>query len=190
MLSSFNRHKPAREATAAYACIVEQARQPSFFRMYGVPDTFDGRFELTCLHAFLFLYRLRAERPRSAALSQAVFDTMFADLDRSIRELGVGDLSVGKHVKRMARAFYGRIRAYQQGIEGDDEVLAAALARNLYGTVRGSRPPIAAMIGYVRAAAAGLSRQQAAELTTGRIFFPTPELQAKRVATASSAAVR
>ncbi|HEY3908757.1 MAG TPA: ubiquinol-cytochrome C chaperone family protein [Stellaceae bacterium] len=175
MLISLSRRKPLRDAAAAaYARIVEQARQPVFFTVYGVPDTLDGRFELICLHAFCYLHRIKAERPRSTALSQALFDTMFADLDRSMRELGVGDLSVGKHVKRMARGFYGRIRAYQDGIEGSDETLGAALTRNLYGTRRQSAAAIAATTGYVRRAVAELARQAATELLCGRIRFPAP----------------
>jgi cytochrome b pre-mRNA-processing protein 3 len=175
MLNVFIRRRPVRDAAeAAYIRIIEQSRQPAFFVVYGVPDTFDGRFELICLHAFFLLYRLKAERPRSAELSQGVFDTMFADFDRSIRELGVGDLSVGKHVKRMARGFYGRIRAYQEGIERGDRVLNAALARNLYGTMRESAPETAAMVEYVRRTVAELAGQPAAELLSGRIRFPVP----------------
>ncbi len=177
MLTSFTRRKPVRDAAAAaYALAVAQARQPAFFAAYGVPDTLDGRFELICLHAFFYLHRLRTELPRSAALSQAFFDTMFADLDRSLRELGTGDLSVGKHVKRMARGFYGRVRAYQQGVESGDSVLAAALARNLYGTMYESKSAsqIEAMTRYVRRAVAELAGQAAAELLLGRVGFPLP----------------
>ena len=176
MLISLSRRKPFRDAAAAaFAQIVEQARQPVFFAAYGVPDTLDGRFELICLHAFCYLHRMRAERPPAAALSQALFDTMFADLDRSMRELGVGDLSVGKHVKRMARSFYGRIRAYQEGIDSGDAVLGAALTRNLYGTRRDPVAAIGAMTEYVRRVVAELDRQEAAELLVGRIRFPNPE---------------
>ena len=176
MKISLPRHKPIRDAAAcAYDLVVEQARQPVFFAGYGVPDTLDGRYELICLHAFLYLYRLKADRPRSAELSQAFFDAMFADLDRALREMGTGDLSVGKHVKRMARGFYGRIRAYQEGIVSADSALAAALGRNLFGTVPGSSPQIAGMAEYVQAAVGELARQPAAELLSGRVRFPAPD---------------
>ena len=171
------RRRSIREAAAlAYGRVVEQARQPVFFAGYGVPDTLDGRFELICLHAFLYLYRLKADRPQSAALSQAFFDAMFADLDRALREMGTGDLSVGKHVKRMARGFYGRIRSYQDGVDSADSVLAAALKRNLFGTVHGSAPQIAGMAEYVHASVGELARQPAAELLSGRVRFPVPEI--------------
>ena len=185
------RRKSIREAAeAAYRQVVEQARQPVFFAEYGVPDTLDGRFELICLHAFFYLYRLKAERPRSAALSQAFFDAMFADLDRSLREMGTGDLSVGKNVKQMARGFYGRIRAYQEGIEGADSVLAGALARNLFGTVREAPPGIGEMAEYARATVRELARQSADELLRGCVRFPVPGAGGAGAALAASSAGR
>jgi cytochrome b pre-mRNA-processing protein 3 len=98
---------------------------------------------------------------------------MFADMDRGLREMGTGDLSVGRHVKRMAQGFYGRIRAYQTGLERSREELSAALARNLYGTVGESPAAVAAMADYVRAAASLLAAQPAAELIEGNVVFPT-----------------
>jgi hypothetical protein len=65
---------------------------------------------------------------------------MFSDFDRALREMGTGDLSVGKHVKRMALAFYGRIHAYEEGLAGGDSALDAALVRNVFGTVSQSSP--------------------------------------------------
>lgn len=169
------RRRPIRAAAElAYRQVVEQARRPVFFTEYGMPDTLDGRFELICLHAFLYLHRLKPERPRASPLCQIFFDTMFADLDRALREMGTGDLSVGKQVKRMAQGFYGRIGAYEAGIAGDDGVLGAALARNLFGTVPEPAAHVGAMTGYVRAAAARLRRQPAAELLAGRPHFDPP----------------
>jgi cytochrome b pre-mRNA-processing protein 3 len=161
-----------------------------FFTEFGVPDTVDGRFELICLHAFLYLHRLKSERPRSEAVSQAFFDAMFTDMDRGLREMGTGDLSVGRHVKRMAQGFYGRIRAYQDGLEGGDTVLAGALARNLFGTVRESPERIAAVAAYMRSAAELLARQPAAELAAGNPHFPSPGLAAPDTARGAYAASR
>jgi cytochrome b pre-mRNA-processing protein 3 len=169
---SLARRKSVRDASElAYQRVVEQARQPVFFVEFGVPDTLDGRFELICLHAFLYLHRLKSERPRASPLAQAFFDAMFADLDRALREMGTGDLRVGTEVKLMAQGFYGRIRAYEDGIAADDSVLGAALARNLFGTVGGPLPHLADMARYVRAAADDLRGQAAAELLAGRVRF-------------------
>jgi cytochrome b pre-mRNA-processing protein 3 len=99
---------------------------------------------------------------------------MFADFDRSLREIGTGDLSVGRQVTRMAEAFYGRIRAYEEGLAGDDSALAAALTRNLYGTAPGSPERTARMAAYVRREAARLAGESAAALIAGGIEFGSP----------------
>jgi cytochrome b pre-mRNA-processing protein 3 len=174
VISFSGRNLASDTADLAYRRVVEQARQPVFFTDYGVPDTLDGRFELICLHAFLYLYRLKAERPQANRLCQNFFDRMFADFDLSLREMGAGDLSVGKQVKRMARAFYGRILAYEEGLAGNDAALDAALARNLFGTLAGSPPAARAMAAYIRDVVRGLRRQSAAELLAGHISFEVP----------------
>ena len=175
MVFSFSGHNLAREAAdIAYRRVVEQARQPVFFSKYGVPDTLDGRFELICLHAFLYLHRLKADRPQASPFCQGLFDRMFADFDRSLREMGVGDLSVGKHVKRMARAFYGRILSYEAGLAGDDSVLAAALARNVFGTISAPESDADGMAAYVRCAVRALRSQSAGDLLAGEISFESP----------------
>src|SRR3954468_3142756 len=145
--------KPNPERTAAelaYQRIVEQSRQPGFFLDGGVPDTVDGRFELICLHAFLYLHRLKGEQSRSARFGRRFVAAMFADFDRSLREMGTGDLSVGREVKRMAEGFYGRFAAYEDGLAADDGVLRPALARNLFGTATPDPAQLAAMVLYVR----------------------------------------
>lgn len=175
MIGPSRRKSISAAAERAYRQVVQHARNPVFFKALQVPDTVDGRFELICLHAFLFLHRLKSEQPQSAAISQAFFDAMFADMDRGLREMGTGDLSVGRHIKRMAQGFYGRIRAYQHGLgEGEDAALSAALTRNLFGTIEARPPVIAAMIDYVRRAARELEEQSAIELCDGCVRFPSP----------------
>jgi cytochrome b pre-mRNA-processing protein 3 len=167
-----NSHRGA--AARAYAEVVEQARRPEFFTGYRVPDTLDGRFELVCLHAFLYLHRLKGE-PAATAVAQEFFDAMFSDFDRSLREIGTGDLSVGRQVTRMAEAFYGRIRAYEEGLAVDDAALTAALTRNLYGTSSPtSDQQVARMVGYMRREAARLAVEPAATLISGNIKFGPP----------------
>ena len=178
MFTPFRRDPVAEAAALAYRRVVEQARQRAFFLEGGVPDTLDGRFELICLHAFLFLHRLKREHPDAAAFGQRFFDAMFADFDRSLREMGTGDLSVGREVKRMAEAFFGRIGAYEQGLEADDAALRPALARNLFGTAPQPEERLDAMTSYVRREAAGLNGQSAATLLAGRIAFGDPLLAA------------
>jgi cytochrome b pre-mRNA-processing protein 3 len=161
-------------ADALYAALVEQARRPVFYAQLGVPDTVDGRFEMIVLHMFLTLHRLKDE-PGHEEFGQALFDTMFADMDRSLREMGVSDLSVGRHVKTMAKGFYGRAAAYESGLaDASGAVLADALRRNVYGTVAAAAPDPAPLAAYVRASAAGLAAQPAADVMAGRAHFAEP----------------
>jgi cytochrome b pre-mRNA-processing protein 3 len=155
-----------------YEIIVAQARQPVLYTDLAVPDTLDGRFDLVVLHAILVMRRLRRSGKDGADAAQCLFDMMFADFDRTLREIGVGDLKVGKRIKQMAQAFYGRAQSYGEALErGDDAMLADALRRNLYGT---STPPDAAVAGagrYVREQQAHLDTQADADLVAGRLTF-------------------
>lgn len=169
------RRNPSRDAAQlAYSLVVEQARRPDFFTTLGVPDTLDGRFELICLHAFLYLHRLKAEGAPATALGQLFVDLMFTDFDRSLREIGTGDLSVGRQIKRMAEAFYGRVRAYEDGLADDDDALRAALARNLYGTATATPDQLERVARYLRRETASLSVQDAAALRAGTVRFGAP----------------
>lgn len=158
-------------ARRLYDAVVAQARQPVFFAEWEVPDTVDGRFEMVTLHAHLLLRRLKDGGPGTASLAQALFDVMFADMDASLREMGAGDLGVGRRVKRMATGFYGRIAAYDAGLAGGAEVLAAALRRNLFGTVSPSPESVAATADYVMRAAATLARQPLDRIAGGTVAF-------------------
>jgi len=170
----FGRGGREQAARALYGAIVAQARRPEFYLQGAVPDTVDGRFDLLALHVFLVLHRLRGDGARSAALAQALFDLMFADMDHNLREMGVGDLSVGRKVKTMAKALYGRIAAYEPGL-GDQAVLADALARNLYRGAAVDRGALARLARYVTAAAAALAGQSTDALLAGQVRFDSFE---------------
>lgn len=163
-------------ASRLYGLVVERARDPDFYTRLGVADTVDGRFDMIALHAFLLLHRLKAEDSAAAAgLAQALFDLMFGDMDRNLREMGVGDLSVGRKVKDMAKAFNGRVAAYDAGLAaGGDAALRDALARNLY---RGADPGLdrlRVMAAYVRRTALALAPQPLAALGQGLVTFGPP----------------
>jgi cytochrome b pre-mRNA-processing protein 3 len=174
MLALFRTDPAQQAALLAYRRVVEQARRPGFFTAGGVPDTVDGRFELICLHAFLYLHRLKREHPQAAPIGQRFFDEMFADFDRSLREMGTGDLSVGREIGRMAQAFYGRIAVYEEGLTAGDAVLQPALARNLFGTAPSTAAQLAAMADYVLGEVERLGRQDPAELLAGAVVFGEP----------------
>ena len=172
----FARKRPDDSSEEVYRRIVAQARRPEFYAGGGVPDSLDGRFEMLALHLFLVLHRLKRERgePACAALAQALADRMAADLDANLREMGAGDLGVGRKVKRMAGALYGRIAAYEAGIDGGEAVLRQALRRNLFGTVEPDEDEVAAMARYVLAGYELLGGCAAAQMVRGAVDFPLP----------------
>ncbi len=178
VLSRLFGRDPAREAALKlHAALATQARNPAFFATHGVPDTLDGRFDCLALHAFLVLDRLKAEEGQEAAsLAQHLVDAFVEDMDRSVRELGVGDMGVARRVKQMAQALYGRSAVYSAALnDSDPAALDEALRRNLFGTVEA--PPadgIAAVARYMREARGTLAATALARLTDGTPVFPEP----------------
>lgn len=165
MLNALKRGRERRAlAVRLHAAVVARAREPVFFATFGVADTLDGRFDLVVLHACLALEALNAADP---ALAQAFVDALFTGFDEALRELGVGDIGMGKKVKKLADAFYGRLKAY--GEAGDEAAMAAALTRNLY---RGEeRAGTGTLARYVVAAR---TRLACAGLTLGEADFGPP----------------
>jgi cytochrome b pre-mRNA-processing protein 3 len=132
--------------------IIARARAPRFFAGLGVPDTMDGRFDMVALHAWLVLVRLQAAGETEAA--QALTDALFIGFDEALREQGVSDMGMGKRMKAMANAFYGRLAAY--GAASNDSEMADALARNVW---RGAAVDdnVRILAGYVQSARAALA---------------------------------
>ena len=158
-----------------YIAVVEQSRREDFYRVCGVPDSVDGRFELIVLHVFLVLRRLKQAPERAGELGQALFDVLFQDMDASLREMGVGDLSVGKKVKDMAEAFYGRVAAYEVALDaGDRTAVQRALERNLLGTTEVSEAQLAGLADYLTEAMGELDALPIDEMLAGTVSFPDP----------------
>lgn len=170
--ASRNRNREIVDAT--YASIVAAARNPVFYAEWGIPDTPLGRFENIGLHLILFLRRTRAEAGAAGDLSRDILDEFFKDVDHSIRELGVGDQSVPKRIKKLARMFYGRMEHYWKALDaGDATVLGAAIARNISPEAPDSIDR-AAIADYMIRAADLLDRTAASELLKGVVRFPEP----------------
>ena len=112
--------QPRRSRTRSTTQIVAAARQPVFYADWDVPDTPLGRFEMMSLHMFLVLHRLRGETGAAREVAQDLTDAFFADVDHSMRELGIGDVGVPKRMKKLARMFYGRAAAYGDAVERGD----------------------------------------------------------------------
>jgi cytochrome b pre-mRNA-processing protein 3 len=172
----FRRRDPA--ASVLYEEIVGQARRPEFYLACGVPDTVQGRFEMIALHMFLVLHRLKRDGEAATGLAQDLFDLMFQDMDRNLRELGTGDLAVGKRIKTLAKGLYGRIAAYERGLEegsgSGPGSLEQAISRNVFPNSAPSDACLSALTDYLRRSPAVLAAQPYSELSAGRIAFAAP----------------
>lgn len=157
-------------ASQSYIATVQQARQPGFYEEWQVPDTAIGRFDVIALHAFLLLHRLRDEAVAEKFV-EAYCAAVFDDMDRNLREMGVGDLSVGKKVRKLAEGFFGRAGAYEEALGSGDDALHDALRRNLYAQQGPGSNTLAAVADYVRRCTAALAAQDVDVLTRGEINF-------------------
>ncbi len=172
ILDRLFRPKPALTVgRALYAGVVDQARKPALYEGLEAPDTYEGRFEVYTLHVVLLLDRLRRQGAQAGEISQALFDTYVSALDDALREMGVGDLSVGKKMRKLGEAFYGRAKSYEEAFEAlpDTTALAALLARTVYDGIEA--PPVAALTDYVLAQRAVLADQPLDGLLAGQVTW-------------------
>ena len=174
MIAFTRNEKLSSSADEIYRKIVVQAREPRFYAELGVPDTVDGRFELITVHAFLVLRRLKPSLGGEAQIGQALFDVMFEDMDLSLREMGAGDIGVGKRIKAMVQAFYGRIASYDSGLASGEGELEEALWRNVYGTSEPGAPLVSALGHYMRLQEVHLAGIDIEDVKSGAFDFDTP----------------
>ena len=181
MLSWFTlngyRSRQAKQLQAAevYGAVVTQARNPAFYRDAGVPDTPEGRFEVIVLHLYLLLERLRGAGEPGVEPSRLLIERLVTDMDDQMREMGVGDLSVPKKVKRAARMLYERTEDYRAALaQPDNAALAVALGRAFPSSTKLGTTDLLAR--YVREAVAHLAGISSEALLAGRVSYPAPRL--------------
>jgi cytochrome b pre-mRNA-processing protein 3 len=166
---------PAREA---YLAVVAQARQPVFYASFGVPDSIDGRFEMIALHAILLVRRIKGRGIPSDQFGREFMSYLFADMDRNLREMGTGDMRVGKKIKEMAEAFYGRAKAYNAALDSGAPPLEDVLKRNIYADVGGEHGAARELAGAVQRQADLLETQELADILAGTVHFEPPRVAA------------
>ena len=162
---------PAREALdPLYRAIVAAGRDPSWYRDASVPDTVDGRFDMIAALVALVLLRLEAAGEAGREPSVLLTEMFIADMDSSLRQIGIGDYVVGKHVGRMMGALGGRLAALRAA--ADRPALADAVERNIF---RGN-PPSAEAVAYIAKRLDRFRRALAATGTDALIggALPTP----------------
>ena len=172
-MSLLRRLFPERDQRARYLplynAIVAQARDPAWYRDGGAPDTVDGRFDMVAMILSLVLIRLESEGEPGRLPSTLLTEVFVDDMDGQLRQIGIGDVVVGKHVGRMMSALGGRISAYRDALAGE-EPLRDALIRNLW---RGEAPAATDFVeARARALHAALVETPATTLYAGEL--PTP----------------
>jgi cytochrome b pre-mRNA-processing protein 3 len=175
MLKSLFKPRPTQAAgRALYAALIPQARMPFLYADLGVPDTPEGRFEVYSLHLYLLLERLKGQGAPASETSQALFDTFVSQLDHSLRELGVGDLSVGKKMRKLGEAFYGRVKSWEDALAAlpDPAPIDALIARTVYAGADADQAP--RLRAYVLAQRDALAAQALERLLAGEVAWAAP----------------
>ncbi len=185
MIAWFKNRKARKDAAAGlFESALAQARSPVFYERLGVADSIDGRFDLIILHVYLIQQRLGALGPQGRKLSQALFDKMFVTMDFTLREIGVGDLGVPKHMKRMMKAFNGRAHSYHDALAArNTAALELAVARNIF-RMQGEAMPAGceAIASYIFAANDLMASYTIEDFMSGEVQFPPVDLSIRKEA--------
>jgi cytochrome b pre-mRNA-processing protein 3 len=114
-----------------YDALVAAARDPAWYREGSVPDSLVGRFDMLATMVALTLIRLEAEGDRAKAQSVALTELFIDDMDGTLRQIGIGDFVVGKHVGKLVGALGGRLGALREALAGSAP-LEPAVRRNVF----------------------------------------------------------
>ncbi len=164
-----------RVARSLYGSSVTQARSPTLYAEWGVPDKLQGRFEMIVLHLALVLRRLGAEGEAGRPLAVALTEAFVEDMDDSMRELTFSDLRVPKEIKRATAALFDRHEAYLAGMAGPHDIsLSEALAAQMAYLDPGGRLDAHKLAEYVSRCAAALDAMPATEILAGKLGWPHP----------------
>lgn len=175
MIFNWFRDKTPEAAYAAYTALVDQARQPVFYMKTQVPDTLDGRFDMIVMHIVLAYRRFHGAGKASQAFGQHIFDLFIKDMDRSLRESGVGDVSIPKKMKKVARSYFGRSEVYISALDASEPgALVAAVDRNIFPDASNEQAS-RCLAAYMIEADKGLAEQGIEGLMAGKFTWPDLE---------------
>jgi cytochrome b pre-mRNA-processing protein 3 len=127
----FGERKERARLDPLYRAIVAAGRHSSWYRAGQVPDTVDGRFDMIASILALVLIRLEKEEDKARTESVLLTESFIDDMDSSLRQIGIGDFVVGKHVGRLMGALGGRLDAFRSALAGDGD-LTGAVRRNIF----------------------------------------------------------
>jgi cytochrome b pre-mRNA-processing protein 3 len=155
-----------------YRAIVAAGRDPDWYREGQVPDTLDGRFDVIASLLALVLLRIERESGDDASRAAMLLTEVFIDdMDGTVRQMGIGDQVVGKHVGRMVSALGGRLAAYREA-QGDEAAFAAAVGRNVFRGAPPSEEAAALVAGRLASFREALDGWACPDLLAGRLPRP------------------
>jgi cytochrome b pre-mRNA-processing protein 3 len=154
-----------------YRAVVAAGRDPFWYREGGVPDTLDGRFDVIASLLALVLLRMERDGDSARAAEVLLAEVFIDDMDGTVRQMGIGDHVVGKHVGRMMGALGGRLGAFRDA-GGDEAGFAGAVERNVFRGAAPSDPALALVAGRLGSFRDGLAGLSLADLLAGRIERP------------------
>lgn len=160
-----------------FQTVVDQSRIPLFYSELAVEDSIDGRFDLMAFNMAFVLDKLDMHSNEEGVpdLKRILQEIMFDNLDLTLREIGVGDLGVGKKIKVMAEAFYGRMMVYQDLFKSRDiKGMSEALGRNLYRGEGIDQGIIDHMVFYSFSQLDHIKKQSLEKVVSGEINFLAP----------------
>lgn len=163
----FSKDKSNEGMRPLYQAIVSEGRQIAWYEEGKVPDSIDGRFDMIAAIFALVMIRLEKDEDRGQDIAWLT-ELFISDMDGQLRQIGIGEMVVGKHVGRMMGALGGRVGAYRDALEGDAS-LQDAITRNIF---RGNRPDDAALAyvaGRLSAYHAALQGCDTSALVAGQI---------------------
>jgi cytochrome b pre-mRNA-processing protein 3 len=172
LLSRLLGEKRERERLAPlYRALVEAGRAPAWYLEGGVPDTLEGRFDMIASLLALVLIRLEGEGERGAAESVLLTEAFIDDMDGSLRQIGIGDFVVGKHVGKLMGALGGRLQAYRVALD-EGSGMEDAVRRNIFRDSPPSDEALAYVAAGLRRIAEGLGAATLEHLLEGAISRP------------------
>lgn len=163
----FGETKERAALAPLYRAVVARGRDPAWYREGGVPDTLDGRFDMVAAVLALVLIRIEAEGQAGRNPSVLLIELFIDDMDGTLRQIGIGDYVVGKHVARMMSALGGRLGAFREArAQG---AFADAVRRNIFHESPPSKDAVDWVAGRLEAFAGALDRTTLKALLGGAL---------------------
>ena len=162
--------KAQNPAAALYEAVVARGREAHWYEAGGVPDTVNGRFDMIASVLAIVLLRMEAE-PAAAEPSARLIECFVDDMDGQLRQIGIGDVVVGKRMGKMMGLLGGRLGAYREALAADPAsgAFAEALLRNLYRGEHQGEEALAHSEAELRKLQAALAEVELDALLAGRL---------------------